>query len=254
MFLIFLPSALYFIYFLNFNNEYLPNKLYLFFVCLTAFSIFSFYDDVKNIHPIYRLIIQFFLILLSSPLFNLNEFPFENMIKLNLILYLYFYIYFLNIINFTDGTDGFLSVNSISFFIGVIILSIFENNFHFIELVSLIILPILLSFLIFNKPRAKLFMGDIKPITSAIQRYEYPIKDKDDNGFALIQSRDMVGSIHFSLVRWKNDFKLEVTGSEGSVVVDSLTKWGNQTTTLYERKYPSGSPKEKKYTYKDLGL
>jgi len=160
MFLIFLPAVLYFVYFLNFNNEYLPNKLYLFFICLTVFSIFSFYDDVKDIHPIYRLIIQFFLILLSSPLFNLNEFPFENMIKLNLILYLYFYIYFLNIINFTDGTDGFLSVNSISFFIGIIILSIFENNFHFIELISFIILPILFSFLIFNKPQAKLFMGD----------------------------------------------------------------------------------------------
>ena len=108
----------------------------------------------------------------------------------------------------------------------------------------------LLDMGIHNIYLAKLFMGDIKPITSAIQRYEYPIKDKDDNGFALIQSKDMVGSIHFSLVRWKNDFKLEVTGSEGSVVVESLTKWGNQTTTLYERKYPSGSPKEKKYTYK----
>ena len=82
MFLIFLPSALYFVYFVNFNNEFLPNKLYLFFICLTVFSIFSFYDDLKGIHPIYRLIVQFFLILISSPLFNLNEFPFENMINL----------------------------------------------------------------------------------------------------------------------------------------------------------------------------
>lgn len=107
----------------------------------------------------------------------------------------------------------------------------------------------LLDMGIHNIYLAKFFMGDIKPISSAIQRYEYRIKDRDDNGFALLQSKEMIGSIHFSLVRWKNDFKLEVTGSKGSVVVESLTKWGTQTTTLYERKFPSGSPKEKKYTF-----
>ena len=160
MFVIFIFSMLYFIYFLNNFNYQLPNKLYLFFICLTTFCFFAFYDDIKSIHPIYRLIIQFFLILISSPLFNLNEFPFENMIKLNLILYFYFYIYLLNIINFTDGSDGFLTLNSIFFFIGVFFLSFFESNYNFLNLISVIILPILLSFLIFNKPKAKLFMGD----------------------------------------------------------------------------------------------
>ena len=82
------------------------------------------------------------------------------MIKLNLILYFYFYIYLLNIINFTDGSDGFLTLNSIFFFIGVFFLSFFESNYNFLNLISVIILPILLSFLIFNKPKAKLFMGD----------------------------------------------------------------------------------------------
>ena len=56
-------------------------------------------------------------------------------------------------------------------------------------------------------------------------------------------------SIHFSLVRWKNDFNLEVTGSEGSVIVESLTKWGIQTTIHHRRVYPSGVPMEKKYRF-----
>lgn len=96
---------------------------------------------------------------------------------------------------------------------------------------------------------AKMFMGNITPIASAIQKFEYDVEERDDNGFVLLQSEIMVGSIHFSLVRWKNDFKLEVTGSKGSVIVESLTKWGTQTTIHHERVYPSGVPKEKKYEF-----
>ncbi|MCJ7800847.1 MAG: Gfo/Idh/MocA family oxidoreductase [Candidatus Marinimicrobia bacterium] len=107
----------------------------------------------------------------------------------------------------------------------------------------------LLDMGIHNIYLAKMFMGDINPIASAIQRFEYDVKDRDDNGFVLLQSDSMVGSIHFSLVRWKNDFKLEVTGSDGSVIVENLTKWGTQTTIHHERVYPSGVPKEKMYTY-----
>lgn len=102
----------------------------------------------------------------------------------------------------------------------------------------------LLDMGIHNIYLAKMFMGTLKPIASAIQRFEYVVKDRDDNGFVLLQSDSMIGSIHFSLVRWRNDFKLEVTGSDGSVIVESLTKWGTQTTIHYERIYPSGVPKE----------
>ncbi|MFC1527593.1 Gfo/Idh/MocA family protein [Candidatus Neomarinimicrobiota bacterium] len=107
----------------------------------------------------------------------------------------------------------------------------------------------LLDMGIHNIYLALMFMGNINPIGSAIQRFEYEVKDRDDNGFVLLQSDTMVGSIHFSLVRWKNDFKLEVTGSDGSVIVENLTKWGTQNTIHHERVYPSGVPKEKMYTY-----
>ncbi len=107
----------------------------------------------------------------------------------------------------------------------------------------------LLDMGIHNIYLAEMFMGNIKPIASALQRFEYKVKDKDDNGFALLQSNSMVGSIHFSLVRWKNDFKLEVTGSKGSVIVKSLTKWGTQTTIYNKRIFPSGVPKETKYKF-----
>ena len=107
----------------------------------------------------------------------------------------------------------------------------------------------LLDMGIHNIYLAKMFMGNIKPIASAIKRYEYVVKDRDDNGFVFLESNSMLGSIHFSLVRWKNDFNLEVTGSEGSVIVKSLTKWGTQKTIHHKRTYPSGPPEEEKYTF-----
>jgi len=107
----------------------------------------------------------------------------------------------------------------------------------------------LLDMGIHNIYLAKMFMGTLKPIACAIQNFEYDVKGRDDNGFVLLQSDSMVGNIHFSLVRWKNDFKLEVTGSEGSVIVENLTKWGTQTTIHHERVYPSGVPKETKYKF-----
>ena len=137
-----------------------PNKYYLFIFSLSTFVFFAFIDDIKNLHHFYRLLIQFSLVLISSPLFDLNYFPFDNMIKLNLIIYLYFFIYLINIINFTDGVDGFLTLNSITFFSGVLLFQYFEKKFEFIFVISLIIIPILLIFMIYNKPKAKIFMGD----------------------------------------------------------------------------------------------
>ena len=43
---------------------------------------------------------------------------FSNIVKLNLLITLYLWVYLINIINFTDGCDGFLTTNSISFFLG----------------------------------------------------------------------------------------------------------------------------------------
>lgn len=107
----------------------------------------------------------------------------------------------------------------------------------------------LLDMGIHNLYLAKMFMGKYIPIASAINNFEYHLKDRDDNGFVLLKSHSMVGEIHFSLVRWKNDFELEITGSKGSIIVRSLTKWGTQTAILYERVYPSGVPNKTIFEY-----
>jgi UDP-N-acetylmuramyl pentapeptide phosphotransferase/UDP-N-acetylglucosamine-1-phosphate transferase len=147
---------------LNFHdiNSYLPNKYYLFFFCIVCLGIMSFIDDLKSIPPPIRLIIQFTIIFFALPLLEVNDIFFSNIVKLNLITTLYIWVYLINIINFTDGSDGFLATNSLSFFMGTVAFTIITNNINIIFYISLSFIPILLSYLYFNKPQAKIFMGD----------------------------------------------------------------------------------------------
>ena len=77
-----------------------------------------------------------------------------------MFLIIYFWVYTINIINFTDGVDGFLGVNALTFFTSIFLYFEFINNKGFIYYTSLIMIPLLLAYLCFNKPHAKVFMGD----------------------------------------------------------------------------------------------
>ena len=150
--------------FFNINNN-LPNKYYLFFFCAASLGIMSFVDDFRSIHPAIRLLIQFTVIFLALPMIEMQNIFFSNIVKLNLLITLYLWVYLINIINFTDGCDGFLTTNSISFFLGTFLFCIFNNTFNIIFITSLSILPILFAYLYYNKPKAKIFMGDSGSIT-----------------------------------------------------------------------------------------
>jgi scyllo-inositol 2-dehydrogenase (NADP+) len=51
-----------------------------------------------------------------------------------------------------------------------------------------------------------------------------------------------------TLLSWRNTFRLDVLGSEGSLHVHGLCKWGPSTLTLRERVLPSGKPPEQAWT------
>jgi predicted dehydrogenase len=48
---------------------------------------------------------------------------------------------------------------------------------------------------------------------------------------------------------WKSDFHIKIYGSEGSIFLEGLQKWGQVKLTLHSRVYPSGAPIEKSWTY-----
>jgi predicted dehydrogenase len=57
-----------------------------------------------------------------------------------------------------------------------------------------------------------------------------------------------VVTLEGSLLSWRNTFRLEVLGTQGSVHVDGLCKWGPSTLTVRERVLPSGKPPERRWT------
>ena len=154
--------------YLIFNSKldfHFPNRYYLLFFSTILLGIIGFYDDIKNIHYIYRLLIHFFIVILSLPLFSINAditLIFQLPYKIILIFFIFFYVYLINIYNFIDGADGYLATNSIFVFIAYCLSFLnHENlNLNFNFLLSFIMIPALLGYLIYNKPKAKLFMGD----------------------------------------------------------------------------------------------
>lgn len=155
--ILFFFSVIIFFFFDNLFLEKLPKNYLLLFAGLIILSAISFYDDLKSIHPIFRLFVQVTLVMLCTSSLYLNNFFLP--LKLTLFLSIYIWVYLINIINFTDGSDGFLATNSIFYFISIIYLQLTNEitiSFYF----SLFILPLLIAYLIFNKPPASIFMGD----------------------------------------------------------------------------------------------
>jgi UDP-GlcNAc:undecaprenyl-phosphate GlcNAc-1-phosphate transferase len=137
---------------------FLQKNLPIFIISLSFLCFLSFYDDKYNLHPLIRLFFQVTIIFFCTSLFNLELVPLP--IKISIFLIIYFWVYTINIINFTDGVDGFLAINSLTFFCCTFLYFNFFYNSHFIYYISLIMIPSLLAYLFFNKPDAKIFMGD----------------------------------------------------------------------------------------------
>ena len=136
----------------------LPKNYFFFLLSLAFLTLISFYDDLKRIHPVIRLFFQITIFFFSTSLLNIETVGIP--VKLVIFLIIYFWVYTINIINFTDGVDGFLTINALNFFLCVFLFYYLNSQENFIYLICLICIPILLGYLMFNKPPASLFMGD----------------------------------------------------------------------------------------------
>ncbi len=138
--------------------NYLPNRFYIFYISIFLFSIIGFIDDRNEIDPKIKLIIQLTLVYFSLTTLDLNSVALP--LKLTIFIFLIVWTYIINIINFIDGSDGHCAVHSISFFIGILFISLFLKINFFSTYIAFFIIPSLLIFLFLNKPRAKVYMGD----------------------------------------------------------------------------------------------
>ena len=154
-----------FLYSIIFNQDIwnlLPNRNYIFFGSIIILSLVSFWDDIKEIDPKFRLIIQ--LIIVYFSLTNLDLQNLNMPLKLIIFLALVIWVYIINITNFIDGSDGHCAIHSISFFVGIIYISNYFQLEFFSYYLAIVNLQILIWFLIYNRPSAKAYMGDVGSI------------------------------------------------------------------------------------------
>ncbi len=163
-----LASLISFYIFLILHNL-LFSKFYAeyFFICSGIFLI-GFLEDIKiKLSPKIRLIFMIILLLLAIPAFSI-KINYIDLVFLNDILKIKFFfvifitlcfLFVINGCNLIDGFNGLLAIqliiiNSILMFISI------NSEFNFMTIFITAQIIILLIFLLFNFPKAKIFMGD----------------------------------------------------------------------------------------------
>lgn len=155
--------VIFFVFIIYFLIEFLNSNEIIFLSLLFSIpiiSIFSFIDDIYDIKWFYKILVDSItIIIISLFCYNYNYFLFNNF---NLVYFfpIFFFIslWFINLINFTDGTDGYLClVTTIIILINIICTYIVFNEFYIFKL---LIFLISLNFLFYNKTPSKVFLGD----------------------------------------------------------------------------------------------
>ena len=156
-------SVFFYIYYLLYG-EVLYNYIFI------SYSVFivGFLDDLKiNVRPMNRLIIMLILLFVFIYILPIKIFyidiPFLIFLMSNhvfsSIFVLFCFLFVINGANLIDGFNGLLSINLIIINIVLTYINMKSGNLEFsILIISQII--ILLSFLLFNFPHAKIFLGD----------------------------------------------------------------------------------------------
>jgi len=152
---------------LDFNNNIIPRpEIFLF--ALIILSILSIIDFKYNVHPFVRLIIQFNTVFISLSTLNIPYLSSYMPYKLEVLILLYFWIYFINCSNFIDGIDTSLNLFILTIFLNTILCIYLLNleKFFFISRILFLFIIITCSFIFFNLPKAKIFAGDSGSIPS----------------------------------------------------------------------------------------
>ena len=155
-------------------ETFVTNKWNVFLVSIVSLFIISLIDDFKNLSAKIRLSVHFCCVLLSvyflkqDIIFFINSHNLvilENIDKnilfffLSLLIILV-WLWIINLFNFMDGMDGLITTQMIvlSFLTNILALSsILNEQFQFL---SLTVLSLFLAFIKYNKPKAKIFLGD----------------------------------------------------------------------------------------------
>lgn len=138
--------------------ESIERSLFYAFLSGLPLTLIGFADDLFNLKPIIRFLVQFICAALAlwflGGLHNL-QIASCNFQHINILTPLAFFalIWSINLFNFLDGIDGYLSTEVI--FIGISLFVLTGETLGILLAVSVG------GFLIWNWPKAKIFMGDV---------------------------------------------------------------------------------------------
>ncbi len=163
-----LATIISFIIFVILNDLLFSIKYFDYLIVGTGLFLIGFLEDIKfKISPKMRLIIMTIFMFIAIRLFSIEiyniDFNFLNYILtfdifLNLFI-LFCFLFIINGSNLIDGFNGLLAlqliiINSILLYINI------HNDFQMVSILITSQIIILLIFLLFNFPKAKIFMGD----------------------------------------------------------------------------------------------
>ena len=179
-------------------------------------AVISLIDDIFDIRPIFRMLVQ--LITASLALYFLKDFGPIDILGYRMNISFFFYplviigiIWFINLFNFLDGIDAYASLEAICMAFAFFL---FTNH-----PISLVLIASIAGFLIWNWPKAKIFMGDVGSTQLGFILIVSGIYFHNQNQFTIVNWLMLAAPFWFDATftlyrRWRNKEKLSQAHSK----------------------------------------
>lgn len=164
-------------------NDKIPHNLFYALLSGIPLIIISIIDDIRNVKPYIRIIFQTISVILGiyfikgMSTVDLGFFVVYNPLLLSIIA-IPIGIWFVNLFNFLDGIDAFATIEAM--FIGLTIY-LFTD-----DILLLFFTVILFGFLIWNWPKAKIFLGDVGSTYLGFTLFIIAISSNNSSDFNII--------------------------------------------------------------------
>ena len=193
-----------------FYFKLIESNLYFALLCGVLLAVVSLIDDVINLTPIFRLLAQVITAIGAFIFLKGINTIFVAGAEINYMFILYPFtiigiVWFINLFNFLDGIDAYASLEAIS--IGLV-LYLFTG-----DIINIILVASVLGFLIWNWPKAKIFMGDVGSTQLGFVLIILGIYFHNNSEFSIIHWVILSSPFWFDALftlfrRWRNKEKL----------------------------------------------
>lgn len=221
------------VYFFLINK--IPTNLFIALICGIPLAIVGLLDDIIGLSPKIRLIFQFFTVLTGLYfLGGIEKIDFGFFILDNIwllsILGVLGMIWFINLFNFLDGIDGYAAMEAIFISMGLYIF------LH--DSMLLLLSCVVLGFLYWNWPRAKIFMGDVGSMLLGYTLVILGIHFNKTYEFSLLQWMMLSSLFWFDATltiyrRWKNKETLSIAHNNHAYQRIVKAGFSHQKTIIY---------------------